>query len=494
MIRQPARTTRRTAGPVRTLAALLLLSLAGCSLHKVREDVPPPVAVPERLAGAGEAEAYVDRWWEAFATPALDRQVELALAGNLELGQAWARLDQASALARQAAAGQWPEISLTAGLGRLQSVFSAGPPIGTRSVQTDRVPLTVGAAYEVDLWRRIASLKRGAVLDSEASRQDLESIAMTLAAQVVETWFTLAEQHSRIDLLQAQLRAGGTFLELTELRFAQGLASALDVYQQRQQVAATRSELPAARASRAVARNQLAVLLGRSPGMDLEDDARALPVMPPLPPTGLTADLLARRPDVRSAQLRVASADHRVAAAIAARLPALRIGGDTGLESHDINELDNMLDYWVWSIMANLTWPVFDGGRRKAEVDRTRAVVAERLAAFGQTVLVAVREVEDALVQEHEQLQLVRDLQRQTELARSTLREARMRYMNGLSDYLPVLTALQSLQVLERSELTARHRLLSFRVQLYRSLGGAWTSELTPPDRSSADTPTEPRE
>jgi NodT family efflux transporter outer membrane factor (OMF) lipoprotein len=308
---------------------------------------------------------------------------------------------------------------------------------------------------------------------------------MTLAAQVAETWFSLLEQQAQAKLLDEQQETGRTFLELTQLRFSQGLASALDVYQQRQQLAATRSEVPLVEAGREVFRHQLAVLIGDPPRALTPPERDTLPPLPPLPPTGLPSDLLTRRPDVRSAHLRLAAADHRVAAAVADRLPALRIGAETGYESRDFDEIENLFDNWIWSLFANITWPVFDGGRRKAEVDRNKAIVKESLGAYGQVMLLALQEVEDALIQERKQAEFLVDLERQVQLARDTLREARMRYANGLSDYLPVLAALESLQTVERSLIVAERQLLSFRLQLYRALGGSWTVELEPPTDAS---------
>ncbi len=467
------------------LTGLLGLSLFSCAPYKANENRPPPVQIPEGFSASGSPKAQEERWWVTFEDPALDGYVEQALEDNLDLAQAWARLEQATALARQAAAGLWPEISLEAGYSRSKSNFSGGSRLGTFSVTTERIPLTIGAAYEVDVWKRIASLKRGAVLDMEATREDLEAIAMTLAAQVAETWFSLVEQNAQKRLLEEQQETGQTFLELTRLRFSQGLASALDVYQQRQQLAATVAEFPLVESRREVFRNQLAVLVGDPPLALVPPERDTLPALPPLPPAGLPSDLLTRRPDVRSAQLRLAAADHRVAAAVADRLPALRIGGETGYESQDSDEIENLFDNWIWSVFANITWPVIDGGRRKAEVERNKAIVKESLGFFGQVILGALQEVEDALIQERKQAEFLIELEKQVQLARDTLREARMRYANGLSDYLPVLAALESLQTVERSQITAERQLLSYRVQLYRALGGTWTLALESPAEPS---------
>jgi NodT family efflux transporter outer membrane factor (OMF) lipoprotein len=466
---------------VRIVLIGTLGSLFGsCAPYKANENRPPPVEIPDRFSSSGSPRAYEERWWTAFEDPALDAFVERALADNLDIVQAWARLEQATALARQAGAGLWPEISIETGYSKSQTNFSGGSRLGTFSITAERIPLTIGAAYEVDVWKRVASLKRGAALAMEATREDLASLAMTLAAQVAEAWFSFVEQGAQAGLLQEQQKTGQTFLELTHLRFSQGLASALDVYQQRQQLASTRSEMPLVEAGREVYRHQLAVLLGEAPRAFQPPERDALPSLPPLPPTGLPSDLLTRRPDVRSAHLRLAAADHRVAAAVADRLPALRIGAETGYETRDFDEIESIFDNWIWSLFANITWPVFDGGRRKAEVDRNKAAVKEALGAYGQVMLRALQEVEDALIRERKQAEFLAELERQAQLARDTLREARMRYANGLSDYLPVLAALEALQRVERNLITAERQLLSFRVQLHRALGGSWTIALEP--------------
>ncbi|MEC9072711.1 MAG: TolC family protein, partial [Myxococcota bacterium] len=162
---------------------------------------------------------------------------------------------------------------------------------------------------------------------------------------------------------------------------------------------------------------------------------------------------------------------HRVGVAIADRFPALRIGGSTGFQDRDISEL---FTNWVWSLAANVVAPLFEGGRRAAEVERTRAVLEERLHQYGGVVLRALGEVEDALSGERRQKEHLSALSTQLDDARATLEEARRRYVAGLVDYLPVLTALQSVQQVERQAVSARRQCLSFRVQLSRALGGAW--------------------
>jgi NodT family efflux transporter outer membrane factor (OMF) lipoprotein len=346
--------------------------------------------------------------------------------------------------------------------------------------QLNQFSVSIGAAYEVDLWRRMANAGDAAALDALAVRDDVESIAITLAAEVAEAWFDLIAQRAQHKLISGQIETNETYLELVRLRFEKGLASALDVFQQRQQLVSTRAQLKLIESVIELHQHRLAVLAGAPPQGFAATTGDTLPPPPAaVPGTGLPADLLERRPDVRAARRRVEAADYRVAAAVADRLPALRLRGSTSLQS---SSLADFIASPLWSIIASVTAPLLDGGRRAAEVERNRAVVEERLMGYGQVMLQAMVEVESALMQERQQLAYITDLEEAVELADATLREAQARYRQGLIDYLPVLAALQGLQRAELSLLLARRQLLSYRIQLCRALGGGWTQELAAPE------------
>jgi len=225
------------------------------------------------------------------------------------------------------------------------------------------------------------------------------------------------------------------------------------------------------------------VLLGKPPRTPLSITVESVPELPPLPPAGLPADLLAARPDVRAAGMRLAAADWQVAEARAARLPALRL---TGRARYGEGELDVLFDNWLLSLAANLTAPIYDGGRRAAEVDRTVSLADERLATYRRAVVTAVKEVEDALVSEAKQQAHIDGLQQVIDTARQALEEAGNRYRNGLTDYLPVLTQLLSVQGLERDLIRRKAELIATRVRLYRALGGVWTDDLLAPETAGA--------
>lgn len=466
----------------RTIKALCIgagIALAGalsyaCSVHDVNRSPTPPLAapLPERFFEGGADGAPVDAWWETFGDPRLDQLVSQVLAGNLDLRRARARVAQAQAIARGADAPLWPRLDLRAGVGGSRTVFNAGEPIGLRSVESASYSIGAAVSYELDLWGRVGHLDDAASLELDASREDLQALGLSLSARVADLWLQIVGERALLELIEAQEDAAKKLVELVELRFAQGLSSSPEVYHQRQSLAAISAQRPLAEARLSVTGHQLAILLGRPPGSMTFGDRAELPAPPPPPPTGIPAELLARRPDVRAAFKRVVAADHRVGAAIAAQYPTLSLSGSTGFQSTDLFDL---FKSWVWNLAANILAPIFDGGQRAAEVDRNRAVLEELVSAYGQATLIALGEVEDALVQERRQAEHVDRVQAQLALAQQAHDEARTRYVNGLSSYLEVLTTQRSLQQAEQALLQARRQLLAFRVQLHRALGGTWS-------------------
>ncbi len=472
---------RRRPEPLRDrrrVCLALCLLLAACpACVAPRKDPPPPVVAPETFSHTG-TEIVPDRWWLALEDSRLNELIERTLAGNLSLRIMWDRLDQASATARRAGAALFPNLTGDAGALRTRRT-TLGEPTTYRNTYS----LGLAAAYEVDLWGRVRSTVSAAELEVRASREDLAAAAMTLAAEVAGTWYRIVDLRGQIELLDEQIRTNEEYRELVTLRFRRGKVSAVDVLQQHQLVEATRAERIQAESRLKVLEHQLAILVGRSPDARVATAEGKLPVLPPVPRTGLPAELIRKRPDIRSAYHRLQEADQRVAAAVADRFPrvSLAVGAETSAE-----EVRNLFDNWLASLSANMVAPLFDAGEREAEVSRTRAVASERLHAYGLTILESLKEVEDALVQEHQQQRFLASIDQQIDLATKATEQTRQRYVGGGFDYLRVLAALQSQQRLQRNRLQARRELIQFRIDLYRALGGGW--EMTrPADGEDAD-------
>jgi len=449
---------------------LALLLTTSCVDLRVKRDGQPEGAIPDEYATqAGDAKRPVE-WWTSFGNPELNALMDEAMNENLSLRQAWARLEQAHAVARQAGADRFPSLSAETGASATRN------EVNGQRMEVEEYFLGLAASYELDLWGRIRSGRKAAVLDAEAARSDVHTAAVTLAASVASTWVSILESRADQALLQQQLQSNRTYLELLELRFRKSMATALDIDQQHQTVAQVESQMPLAEAEEQALRYELAVLLGKAPSQELSVGTGPLPQLPPLPDTGLPAELLSQRPDIQAALARLEAADFRVAAARADRLPALKLSASGAYKAEQIKEV---LDNWYLNLAANLVAPLIDGGRRAAEVQRTKAVVKEKLAAYREVVLTAIREVEEALIREKKQQEYIAGLQRQAKFANRALAEVKERYLKGQTDYLRVLTATLSVQGLERNLISAQRDLLVLRVGLYRALGGTW--KLEPP-------------
>lgn len=415
------------------------------------------------------------RWWETFDDRQLNSFIDEALSGNQTLASYWARLEKAQAQARKAGADLWPSLSGDGSASHSRIRTDDGSSSSTAERQNYSAGLVAG--YEVDLWGRIRASRESAHLDVDASREDLNAAAITVAAEVTQRWVGILSYKMQKQLLEQQLSTNGTYLDLVDLRFRNSLASALDVLQQKQLVEKIRAQMPLVEMQERLLKNQLAVLLGRMPNEVSEIARQELPVLAAPPAAGLPVELLQNRPDIIGALRRLEAADQDLAAARADRLPGLKL---TGSGSYGSDELEQLFDNWIVNLAAGLTAPVFDGGRRKAEVDINQAAVRQQLAEYRQLVFSAVREVEDALIRETKTREYIEALETQLEVVQTGLEEARFRYTNGLVDYLPVLTQLLSVQNLELDLVGKRSELLIARVNLYRAIGGTWVYELVP--------------
>lgn len=455
------------------MAIASLLALCACSLHRVNERPGPKVALPARYTVEQGTAALSDRWWQTFGDAELDGLVTRALGRSPRMHIAWARLSQAEAIAASARAPRFPTADLAATAAYRENFF---PPFGTIDQRTYSLSLPV--AYEIDVWNRYGAGASSAAASLRATRSDVEASAMSIAAEVSEAFFDLLNTHALKKLLDRQLEINRAFEELIRMRFERGISAALDVYQQQQQTLATTAQLTLVDGNRIAAENRLAVLLGETRDQLALADRDTLPAVPPLPGLGVPADLLERRPDLRAVRDRIVAQDYQVAAAIAARLPSLIVNGSLSFTS---TSPEDLLDTFLKSISGTLSAPLFDGGRRAAEARRQKALLIEVIASYAQVLLTALNEVDSALAREKQQDQSLAVLKSQHATAEATLREARARYEQGLSDYLPVLTALSSMQTLERSLLDVERQRLSARVQLCRALGGTWTAALARP-------------
>ncbi|PAU80427.1 hypothetical protein CK501_08240 [Halovibrio salipaludis] len=446
--------------PKRLTALLLAGLVTGCA-SQPEEEPAPPVTVPETFSASGE-EPAPERWWRSFGDERLNELVQDGLDANLDLLTAWQRLREARSAVNQQSANLYPNLDATA---------NAEVSNSDSSDTEETLTLGLSSEYEVDLWGRINSQVEAEQYRALATRADYRTTALTLSAEVTRTWYQLRAQRAQLDLAESQIETNRNVVKLLETQFGSGQAGSADVLRQRQLLESTEEQRLGTESELQVLENQLAVLLGRTPRNTDLPEARGLPELPPLPETGVPAELVQRRPDVRQAFNQLQAADADLAAAISNQFPRLTL---TASASTQENSVQDLFDNWATALAGNLVAPLIDAGQRDAQVSQARAVRRQRLYEYGQTVLTAFQEVEDALVQERKQRQAIERIKRQLELAETTYQQLRQQYFNGQVGYIDVLTALTDRQDLERSLISARRQLLEFRVALYRALAGGF--------------------
>lgn len=446
--------------PLAPLLLAGLLSVSGCASRTPSE--PLPVQPAPEFSPSGRA-SVPDLWWKAFNDQPLNQRIDRALSENFSLTAAWERILQARAIARQQRSTLFPQLD-----GFVGAAISDGSEF-----EESMLSLGLAASYEVDVWGRIQSAVEAERLRATATAADYRAVAISLSAEVALAWYQLAEARQQIELIESQIETNETVLQVLERRFAVGQSGSADVLRQRQLVEATREQATVEQALVEIREHQLGVLEGRPPQTVTNVPVSGLPDMPPLPATGLPAELLQRRPDVVSALLQLRAADEDVASAVSDQYPRINLTASLETVAEDPSRL---FRDWLASIAGQLVAPLFDAGGRRAEVERTIAFRRQLLAEYGQIVLDAFREVEDALAQEAYEAIRISSLEHQLDLARSTYRQLRLRYLNGAADYIEVLTALREQQALERSLLSARLDRLQFRIALYRALAGGFAT------------------
>jgi len=463
----------------RVVMTAWLCALVGCSPKPPQSRLPVPL--PDRFAAAepsssSEPTDVSRRWWHSFDDEDLNELIERGLSDNFDLRMAWDRLRQAEATARREGATLVPTFDLQASTTRTELTQTAAQGSGAGGRNDFR--LGIAAAYEIDLWGRLRSARSAARLDAVASTAELRSAAMTLSAEIARTWFALLEHRAQLDLMDAQSATNEHLLNLVTFRFRSGQVGATDVLRQRQALAALRGDRFPVEAEAAALEHRLAVLVGvPAAGLPLPEK-RVLPALSSAPTAILPAEVVARRPDIQRAYVEILAQDERLAVAKADRYPRLTLTGNAAFSARALRDV---LDNWLATFTAALLAPLIDGGQRAAEVERVRAVVSERVHAYGQTVLDSLREVEDALSRDRAQSARLASLDEQLELSAAATSRLREQYLYGSTPYLDVLESMATYQSLQRARVTALRQLIEHRIELYRATGGAFDLSLPEP-------------
>jgi multidrug efflux system outer membrane protein len=491
--------------PLRLTAAAItavVLTIAGCSLTPTMQTPEAEQDLPETFApapgdttlpaaAADTARLDAQQWWTAFGDTSLTTLVDTALAANFDLQSTRARVEELAAQFRIARAPLFPSVNAggDATYQNQPANTGIGGAIGGGGGQfPDRFSFTtyqatLGVSYELDFWGRIRSQRKAALSQYFATAADLQTARISVVSQTISTYFQIASLRRQVELGRRGIDVLEQRLAITEDRYARGLASSFQVTSLRQNLEAARSEQPQLESELYDARSRLAVLLGRFAGNQqalLPDSIRGGPALSSVP-AGLPADLLMQRPDVRAGALRLEAARQQIGVARAEFLPSLSLTGTGGTQSSALASLVD-LDQRFANFAAQLTAPLFQGGRLRANLDAAQARYKQQAAAYQSTVLTAFREVKAGLVAYEKQKERYQFLREQVAAARASFQTQRDRYERGIGDVLARLDAERSLVQAQTRLAAARLAVVNARLALHRALGGTWTDAPAPDD------------
>lgn len=444
------------------------LSLAACAAGP--DYRPPEIAslgVPAAYTaqqGSALSPEQLATWWNAFNEPTLDALVADAIANNLDIAQGAARLSQARESLVQSRASLLPQVSASGGAGR-----------NFDEARTDSSSYSLGAdaSWQIDLFGGIGRSVEASRADLAASGYDLASIRTAIIAETATNYIQLRLQQERLRIARETLTTQADNYDIARWRVQAGLVSSLDEQQARAQLAQTTAAIPNIERSLAGSLNRIAVLIGKAPG----EATRALEALAPIPTapaeiaTGIPADTLRQRPDVRASERALASATARIGVAEADLLPALGISGNVGTSALSLGNLGSII---TGGLFASLAQTIFDGGARASRVRAQEAAAEGAFAAYKSSILGALEDVENALRYVTAAGQRTTQFTIALDAANNSAILARSQYRAGLVDFQTLLNTEQSL-------LSARDGLASARadealavVQLYSALGGGW--------------------
>ena len=456
--------------------------LAGCMVGPdyVRPSMETPAAYKE--GGAWKpAEPRDDvsrgKWWEIFGDPQLNALEERVQISNQNVLAAEAQYRQAQAIVQQARAGLFPTLGGTASTSRSQSPNLANRPVNS-TAPVNNYTLSLDATWEIDLWGRVRRQLEASEANAQASAADLETVRLAAQAQLAQSYFLLRVADAQKKLLDDTASAFERSLQLTQNRYAAGVAAKVDVVQAETQLRSTQAQAIEIGVQRAALENAIAVLVGEAPSTFSIPPA-PLAATSPYIPLGLPSELLERRPDVAAAERAVAAANAQIGVAQAAFYPTFTLTGSGGFRSQDLGDLISSPSRF-WAVGPALAQVLFDGGLRRGVSNQAKATFDAQVAAYRQTVLTGFQEVENnvAALRILEQEANVQD--QAVRLARESVELTTNQYKAGIVSYLNVVAVQRVALDNERTAIGIFGQRLTSSVLLVKALGGGWTASELP--------------
>jgi multidrug efflux system outer membrane protein len=446
-----------------------ILPLTGCMLGPDFEK--PVVDTPEHYRFSdSQTETNINlKWWELFNDPALYSLVTSALKNNKDVMIAASRIEQARASLGFTEADFYPRFDIDAGASRGTYVS------GTKVKKDDIFFIAPTISWEIDFWGRFRRANEASLAELMASESSLRTIQISLISEVVGTYFLLLDYQQSLEISKQTLESRTESLDIIQQRFDKGIIPEIDLNQAQIQKEIAEAAIPVYKRLISKTENTLSILLGRLPGEIQSGISLHDQTIPPEIPVGLPSSLLERRPDIVGAEHILHAQTAQIGVAEALRFPSISLTGIAGYASNDLGNLIDEGD--SWSMGGSLFAPIFDFDKNKLRVVIQEKVAQQALYSYQNIVLLAFKDVEDALIEVQTYDTQLDAVERQYQAAKNAAVLSKLRYDKGVVSYLEVLETERQLFNVALEFSQVKREYLNAYVKLYKALGGGWLSK-----------------
>lgn len=459
---------------------LFCLTLSFCTLTGINGQTQKDILMEPLPDSFQEDEIFTqtipedDYWWQKFEDRALDSLITIATERNLSALTAITNIRIAKAGWRMAQSSLMPSLNLSAGWTREKSSGNLSQT-GDEEAWYGYFSSMLDVSWQIDVFGKIFKRAQAQKRGFQATEEEYRAVLVTLCAEVASNYFSLRQSQAEMKVLHENVQSQKEILEITEVRLETGFASMLDVAQAKSVYYSTLATIPAIQTKIDQYKNSITTLLALYPGSidSLLDNATPLPDYVEAVAVGIPANLLRRRPDIRAAELSVASKAALLGAAKRDWFPEFYLNGSIGFTSNNLNKLIRGKSM-SWEIAPTMTWNLFSGGERVYATQEAKAELEQSIIAFNSTVLTAIQEVDNAMTVYKNSILTIKTLKEAVRQGEETLSLSLELYKQGLSEFQNVLDAQRSLLASQDNLVQTQGYSLTALVQLYKALGGGW--------------------
>jgi multidrug efflux system outer membrane protein len=456
----------------------ILINLISCTL--IGPDYKrPEINLPNTYHQESNKENVVtdlNNWWKLYEDPLLNELIDKALIKNTDINAAIARLEEADAYLKQVGAALIPSVDLTSQANRTKATENGTVPSSFVKPYRKNFNVQLGTSFELDFWGRLRRAKESARAEYISSQYSKDTVILSLQSTLVSNYLLLRSIDSQIFMLKDNVEYRKENVELTRKRLESGLISALDMHQSEAALNNLSAQLSDLVRQREIISNQLILLTGDM-NLNIAESKLDNLITPPTPPANMPSSLLELRPDIKEAEQIMIAANANIGVAKAALFPNIALTANFGRESAELKNIDKTGSN-IWGIGLGLTLPIFDAGRTQAKIYQATAKQKEALSYYESSIQNAFKEVNNALVSLKEYTEQENDLKLTQDAAKKAMDIASNRYKAGYSSYLEYLDAQRVYNDASIAYIQKRQLRLMASVELFKSLGGGWQSQV----------------